>query len=62
MGLFNQVILLILKDVTNCREKNGGCDQICREDQRGLLCSCQYGSVLDGDGHTCNGKYLIHNL
>ncbi|PIK35146.1 putative fibrillin-3, partial [Apostichopus japonicus] len=42
------------KDVTNCREKNGGCDQICREDQRGLLCSCQYGSVLDGDGHTCN--------
>lgn len=41
------------KDITNCREKNGGCEQICRRDQRGILCSCNDGFTLSQNGRTC---------
>ncbi|XP_066959442.1 multiple epidermal growth factor-like domains protein 6 isoform X2 [Macrobrachium rosenbergii] len=37
----------------NCRDNNGGCQQLCHDVANGSLCSCHPGYFLDPDGRSC---------
>jgi len=47
-------------DVNECLVNNGDCDHNCTNLVPGHQCSCREGFVLDGDNHTCRGKYVLH--
>ena len=47
-------------DVDDCGDENGGCSQICINTEGSFTCDCNTGFVLDSDGATCNGEYLLH--
>jgi len=42
-------------DIDECAESNP-CAQICNNTNGSYQCSCNNGFLLDGDGHSCNGK------
>lgn len=42
-----------------CASNNGGCQQICKDVNGAAECSCYSGYVLDTDGSSCIGKYVV---
>ena len=38
---------------------NGNCQQICNNALPGHVCDCRDGYILNGDGHSCDGKYCV---
>ena len=42
-------------DIAECNDNNGGCSQICTNNEGSFECSCRNGYVLDSDGHNCSG-------
>ena len=49
-------------DVDECATNNGGCDHYCTNTIGSFVCSCYPGYTLDGDGHTCLGELMLHEL
>ena len=45
-------------DIDECGTNNGGCSQVCTDNDGSFVCSCNTGYELDADGVTCNGKPL----
>ena len=50
----------LLSDVNECDEGTSGCNQTCTNTNSSYICSCYNGYVLDSDGHSCNGKVIVH--
>ncbi|VDK69664.1 unnamed protein product, partial [Cylicostephanus goldi] len=48
--------IMIDLDVNECLVNNGGCSQLCRNDEGGRHCECFGGYILGKDGKTCMGK------
>lgn len=52
---------LLLEDVDECQDNNGGCQQICVNAMGSYECQCHSGFFLSDNQHTCihrsNGKY-----
>ena len=44
-------------DVNECDSSNGGCDQICINNDGSFECSCNPGFELASDGFSCDSKY-----
>ena len=44
-------------DVNECDTGNGGCDQMCTNNDGSFQCSCNQGFVLAGDTLSCDGTY-----
>ena len=40
-------------DVDECGNSNGGCSQVCINEEPGFSCGCMQGFELDNDGMTC---------
>ena len=47
--------LSLFNEVNECRNNNGGCDQICVNTVDSFECHCQLGYLLQSDGTTCEG-------
>ena len=47
-------------EINQCDEGTSGCDQTCTIIIGSYICSCSDGYVLDADGHSCNGKVIVH--
>ena len=47
-----------IADINECDTDNGGCSQVCTENDGSFVCSCNKGYELDADGTTCNGKAI----
>ncbi|VDL64411.1 unnamed protein product, partial [Nippostrongylus brasiliensis] len=45
-------------DINECLVNNGGCSQICRNEEGGRHCECFGGYVLGKDERTCMGKFI----
>ena len=45
-------------DINECDTDNGGCSQVCTDNDGSFVCSCNTGYELDADGTTCNGKTI----
>ena len=43
-------------DIDECNNNNGGCDDICTNNDGSYTCSCDPGYELDNDQHQCNGN------
>ena len=50
-------IVLIVSDINECAEMNGGCQQLCFTTNGSRLCSCKNGYTLHSDGYSCDGEY-----
>ena len=50
----------LLSDINECDEGISGCNQTCTNTNGIYICSCYNGYVLDSDGHSCNGKVIVH--
>ena len=46
-------------DVDECDEDTDGCSQTCTNTVGGFTCGCNDGYVLNVDGTTCDGMYLL---
>uniref|UniRef100_A0A1I7T2K1 Multiple epidermal growth factor-like domains protein 6 n=1 Tax=Caenorhabditis tropicalis TaxID=1561998 RepID=A0A1I7T2K1_9PELO len=51
------------QDISECSTNNGGCEQICKNQEGGYMCSCEPGFELSEDGHSCHdiNECLINN-
>ena len=45
-------------DIDECADGNGGCDQICTNNNGSFMCSCGTGYILTADNLGCDGKYF----
>ena len=60
ISYFNILILKLLKvtnltsDINECGSHNGGCDQICKNEEGSFYCDCMEGYTLGPDGESCN--------
>lgn len=52
-----------ISDISECSSNNGGCEQICSNQEGGYMCSCEPGFELSEDGHSCHdmNECLINN-
>lgn len=46
-------------DVNECATNNGNCTTVCTNTIGSYMCSCVTGYVLDVDGSTCDGYFII---
>lgn len=47
-------------DVDECATMNGGCDDLCTNDDGSFSCSCtSSGFMLGADGRSCEGKNFL---
>ena len=46
-------------DVDECDEDTDGCSQTCTNTVGGFTCGCNDGYVLNVDGTTCDGMYML---
>ena len=44
-------------DVDECGDNNGGCSQLCVNEEPGFSCDCTENFELDNDGRTCKRTY-----
>ena len=57
--MYKQVCLLILiADINECLDANGGCQQMCSNFPGSYSCSCNNGFILNEDNHNCSGMLL----
>ena len=49
--------MFISPDVDECRVHNGGCEQICENNDGSFRCSCRPGYTLAADKYSCVGKW-----
>ena len=49
------IVFLILVDVNECYNNNGGCSHLCHNTFASYYCSCSNYEELDEDNHTCIG-------
>ena len=54
------LLLLIVSDINECSEYNGGCDHTCTNFNGSYSCACDNGYTLHNDNHSCFGKYTNH--
>lgn len=57
ISIFNLSVLLVL-DIDECSERNGGCDSLCINSPGSFACGCEVGFILQPDGRTCEGEML----
>ena len=50
----------IALDVKECDIGNGGCSQVCVEEEGSFSCKCKPGYVLQIDNQTCSGECQTH--
>ena len=49
-----------IKDINECLESNGGCEDSCTNTVGSYTCSCQAsGYALSSDKHNCSGKLIF---
>ena len=48
-------------DVNECTDGTHVCDQVCHNNVGSFTCSCNAGSTLSSDGHSCMGGYCHHH-
>ena len=53
----SKFIVLMVSDINECAEMNGGCQQLCFNTDGSRLCSCKHGYTLNSDGYSCDGEY-----
>ena len=62
VNIYHYIYFLIIytfpKDINECAANNGGCSQVCTDNEGSFVCSCNTGYELDADGATCNGKSI----
>ena len=46
---------IIVLDINECEDNNGGCSQICTNTEGSFDCSCTDGYLLHSDGRQCTG-------
>ncbi len=51
-----------ITDLDECDSQNGGCDQICTNNNGSFLCSCSTGYTLADDDLSCEGKWYIYYI
>ena len=56
ISLIVYILYIFPKDINECATNNGGCSQVCTDNEGSFVCSCNTGYELDADGTTCNGK------
>ena len=49
------IYVVMVTDIDECSEDNGGCDQLCTNEQGSYTCSCALGYQLEPDNRTCLG-------
>ena len=49
---------MLVLDIDECEDRNGGCVQICNNTSGSYECSCFVDYVLAEDNFTCNGTYV----
>jgi len=47
---------LYILDTNECKQHNGGCQQLCVNEHASFHCECKPGYRLQKDGKTCSGK------
>ena len=47
-------------DVDECGDDTDGCSQTCTNTEGSFTCGCNDGYVLNVDGTTCDGMYMLH--
>ena len=47
-------------DVDECGDDTDGCSQTCTNTEGSFTCGCTDGYVLNVDGTTCDGMYMLH--
>ena len=55
----NNYCICILQDVDECAFDNGGCTQICSNNNRYFECLCNTGYILMADNINCIGKFRV---
>ena len=48
--------LVLLADVNECEENNGGCSHGCENTEGSFFCTCPEGHYLVSGGTVCTGK------
>ena len=56
------VCVCVFADVDECGNNNGGCSQLCVNEEPGFSCDCMENFELDNDGRTCKRKSHVHLL
>ena len=46
-------------DVDECGDDTDGCSQTCTNTEGSFTCGCNDGYVLNVDGTTCDGMYMV---
>ena len=54
--------MLILLDIDECADSNGGCHQLCNDTDGSYECSCYDGYQLMPDDVMCEGVYIIYSM
>ena len=52
------VMWLLILDVNECDDDNGGCDQLCNNTLGSFSCGCAEGYLLNGDSINCDGELI----
>ena len=50
------ISMLVVADVNECLDDNGGCQYTCLNTPGSYHCSCPSGYQLDSDGKHCSGR------
>ena len=51
--------IVVITDIIECEDANGGCSQECNNEIGSFNCSCFEGYYLLADNSTCNGEYIV---
>ena len=51
-----------VEDVNECEVKNGGCDQVCEDNDGSFTCSCNDGYSLMPDDSSCARKIVVPTI
>ena len=53
---------LFYSDTHECSDGTHNCSQICTNTNGSFTCGCNNGYLLDDDGATCIGIYILHAI
>ena len=49
----------LVVDIDECEDDTDGCSHTCTNTQGSFTCGCNDGYVLNVDGTTCDGMYIV---